>query len=59
MLIVVAHAIMQEAVENSAMVDANTQLQKAVARLCRQLHIKHESPHYRCGNGSQVFLLAL
>jgi uncharacterized membrane protein len=37
----------QEIVEKSTVDDTNTQLQKAVARLCRQQHLEHEGPHYR------------
>jgi ribonuclease-3 len=36
-----------EIVEKSTVDDTNTQLQKAVARLCRQQHLEHEGPHYR------------
>lgn len=42
--------IIQEIVKNCDIEDANTQLQKATARLCRQLHMEQEIPTYRYYN---------
>jgi ribonuclease-3 len=44
---------LMEIVEKSEVEDSNTQLQKAAARLCRNLQIEHQQPFYRKLGSSQ------